>query len=430
MTFTIEEKKIRAKVAQETYKIRLKQGNVNTKHLTDEEIREKALHKAHIKRQYYLKTRASRNELSEHDLEALKKTETLKRYENGYNNREQPKRTHSSKYNMIWNKPINESIEQLEQLEQVEQVEPINQVESIKDITHIVYTDAMSEIENIKLNRIDLNLSELSDSTIKKYLSYLNTIYSLYSNGNRPLNNFKWLDEISTISQIVDKKYPTLSTRQTVYAGLSVISESFNLLILSAYYKSASNKLMKKYLDERSENKLTPLQEEKFIDWIDFIKIGRIKNQTREEYLLYIFLTKSGIPPRRKQFYQSLVFIKSNNIPDVLPPNYVLIGDTNKVDKVVVNDYKTSDIYGSYVIKKFPLGFNKIVQGIITKINLCDYPKLFNNLTPYNTTYTLLRRSFITYWMKDNSNKKMATLKNMSKRLGHSINTFLSYRVI
>ena len=153
------------------------------------------------------------------------------------------------------------------------------------------------------------------------------------------------------------------------------------------------------------------------------------------------------IPPRRVGDYESLkIAIDNKEFQPNEKENYVLLNEKqNKVEKIILNKYKTSKTYNKFVIDPVPL---KISQSIIDLINEQSYipndylfqngkgkrfletfsnriKRVFQESIGKGITANILRHSFISYAL--NGKVSLKKKEQIAFSMGHSVQMQMEY---
>ena len=240
----------------------------------------------------------------------------------------------------------------------------------------------MNELKEIIINKLKKNRPNITDSSIKTYVSNLVSI-------NKKLNgehNMSFYDDYKPILNFIEKEEMSLQTKKTLLSALYIMThvKEYREKMIS-YCNEVNNKY--------KEQKLTDKQKEHRISFEDVKEkveeaLNNLKNNpTLDNYKLYLAsVFSSGIysPPRRSEFAN--VKIKDY---DINTDNYLL------KKKIIFNQYKTSKKYGSQTYD-IPNEVLPILKRYL-KVNTSDY--LFtktDNKTPMsNSDYNrLLNKAF------------------------------------
>jgi integrase len=280
----------------------------------------------------------------------------------------------------------------------------------------------MNDLKEIIINKLKKNRPNITDSSIKTYVSNLVSI-------NKKLNgdhNMSFYDDYEPILKFIEKEDMSLQTKKTLLSALYImtnIKEYREKMI--AYCNEVNNKY--------KEQKLTDKQKEHRISFEDVKEkvekaLDNLKNNpTLENYKLYLAsVFSSGIysPPRRSEFCN----VKIKNY-DINTDNYLL------KKKIIFNQYKTSKKYGSqtYDIPNEVLPFLKKYLKVNTSdylftksdhstvMNNSDYNRLLNKIFGKTISVDSLRSIYLSEKYKNvpNYNEMVDT----ATKMGHSVNT-------
>ena len=174
--------------------------------------------------------------------------------------------------------------------------------------------------------------------------------------GSREEIDFDILLDQDVIKQHIEETYTNLNTKRSYYASLvKVLSdlgpEDEDSLATIQFYRENMMEI-KKVVDQIVlENKKTNKETERWLSWPDVkkVNVAGIKNDVQR--LIYLLYT--DIPPRRAEWRtlkitnataQQLKNMKS------YPGNYVVITPAGNLTRIVLNEYKTVDKYGQYIV--------------------------------------------------------------------------------
>jgi hypothetical protein len=315
--------------------------------------------------------------------------------------------------------------------------------------------------------------SDMKRDTIRQYVSDVGNIYAKMFNKTFKYNNFDWLKNDEKVVDFINDYYENISSRRTN------ISRIYNLLPFLAgldylidRYKGYKKSIDDQYDIEREEGKLTEAEKKLWLPWTT---IKQKVNDNLVEDTRHSLLTKlyTEIPPRRTRAYSLLKVIKSGLTESKLKSNEAIpeswvkseqeinndrglkysdynyaIFKQNKLVKIILNQYKTSGKYGTYVIK-IPQSIQKASKDYISESKLVTGSPLFpNNKSDHYTNqgfsgyiksvfekYTdkkigsnILRHSFITDWSVKNPNPTLREQTEIAKQLGHKKEQFQQYK--
>ena len=190
----------------------------------------------------------------------------------------------------------------------------------------------------------------------------------------------------------------------------------------------ALRKHFKEEIDsQRSQNKLSPKEQESWIDWEDVYSEFKQLTDIREKVVLGLYVYQA---PRRIQDYDEMYYVKDENNTD---KNYYLI-DTDGY--FIFNKYKTSGKYKKQKIKVTP-DMQKLLNEYISKYKIQYGHRLLGDLDIRSTLYDIfgknvgvgiLRKSFLTFLHK--TNPTTAVMEKVAKLMAHSVYESLRYRKI
>ena len=202
------------------------------------------------------------------------------------------------------------------------------------------------------------------------------------------------------------------------------------------------------------ENTLSKNELLNLVPWPEILNMD-ITGLTPLEYMLYIFYT--ALPPRRLDFkYLKLIKLTAEDPAPKLSKkfNYLVINSFGIPSKLIYNNYKTSKIYGQFVIDLnlndktffyyslvseavlnwlkttetktdeliFPTLAGEVYDGFSKNIN-----KIFRYFEPKLISANVLRHAFLTHIHKQ-SDITSNTLKEIAQYMGNSVAEGLNYR--
>lgn len=287
-----------------------------------------------------------------------------------------------------------------------------------------------------------------SEKTFTGYLNDINKFRKLYfglNDNSVVYNDFAFLKDTDRVLEILKENYShNINTYNQNVNSISAILARLNHYQKEYInvYKPLNTKLaiQKKKEQLDSENKLTDREKKGFTSWDRIIEMeDEIKNteiNPVENLVIYYLYTQ--LPPRRLEF-GSLVIAVEDDFEDNGKTNYVVLDKKMKnVKKIILNKYKTSEVYGPYIINDVP---PKLSNAIVDLIDEQDYKAgehLFMNSKgkPYGNAFSsrvkevfeqaygkpitlnTLRHSFISYHLKNNPTQKQKT--EWANAMGHS----------
>jgi len=280
-------------------------------------------------------------------------------------------------------------------------------------------------------NQIKKNRPNLSESSIKTYISLLTSLNDKIFDTNNYLENLS--------KKIKIKKYlqkTPINSRKTIYSALYILTNDDD-------YKEDMLKDIIKYNKEINKQEKTETQKENWVEndnlesTLDKLKkqanlayknIPMAKNrtehyQTIQNYILLALLSGKYINPRRSKDYTEF---KIKNI-DPQTDNFI------KGTKLYFNTYKGSSKKGQQIINIPPALKNILTKWI--KINPSEYlffdskngklnsvkiTQRLNNIFGKHISVNALRHSFLTDKHKDTLNK-FEEMKEDFKAMGSSV---------
>jgi len=323
-------------------------------------------------------------------------------------------------------------------------IKPVSPIDNM----YIEYSkdDYKEELESFSLKPL-LNIKKdtIELSSLKSYLAVLNTLYKNIEGGMRPPNDFEWLEDFESIREWIDSAYPLKSSKQKIVSSIASVLGRYNgtedsptLQALLDKYRKLNSILIVDSNEERKKNKLSDRQKKKYIPWEVISKetAFRPKYMKPRNYLLYLLLTK--IPPRRP-YAMSKIKVFYRKPRDDTGMNYILVQKkNNKFKELVLNDWKNVLSSGTYKTS-IPYDINKfiykhfkepLVNGSLLFPDFTNYTDAFENIKSVKIDSHTLRRSYATSWWMNNPNVSNKVIENEAKKMGHSMKTFMEYRVV
>jgi hypothetical protein len=287
----------------------------------------------------------------------------------------------------------------------------------------------MSELKDKLLERLKEKRPNLSQSSLKTYVSILVSLHKKLEGDNTLgfFNDFKEIiKHIQQLEKAQSKK--TALSALFVLTGISEYQEEMNknIKVVNDFYKEQKN-------DPERQKKLKSFAE--IVAIHEQIKARYKKNPTMNNRMdLLISYLVSGVlgeelPPRRVLDYSTM---KIRNYAE--NENYI------KGGKFFFNQFKTKDRYGSQVIS-IPKELNTFINKWKQINEGSDYLLLNEDEKPFTSTalskkisrmfdgnsMDMLRSIFLSHYYKD-----MPQLKNMealASKMGHSVSAALNYYV-
>lgn len=324
-----------------------------------------------------------------------------------------------------------------------------NEIQSILTIINDSMTNEQV-LDAFEQNELNNPINPASRDTFKKYLNQIQVIRRLYYNIDNPkikvYNDFEFLKDTDKVLKIIKNNFS--SNSNTYSTAINAISATLGRLrdyqdVYNTVYMPLNKSLsIKKQTEQKSkEHILDDNEKTNYLPWDKIIKLESLVKKTQNPENIAIFYLYTQIPPRRVADYEALKIAIDNK--DFIPnnsENYVLINQKqNKVEKIILNKYKTSKKYKQFVIEQVPKKLSDSIINLIIEKNLQPNQFLFQNeknkryaqsfssrikqvfLESANKgiTVNILRHSFISYALKG----KVSLLKKekIAKEMGHSV---------
>jgi integrase len=252
----------------------------------------------------------------------------------------------------------------------------------------------------------------LSDSSISLYLRNLEKL-----NGNLPLKNFNFLNNLDYVKEMLNKYKP--NTQRAYYIAIvSCLGVSKDdkkaVKLYSKYYKLMNDKA--KEIKETPTEDMTETQKKNWLDWEDVmtrfnelsaevLQFSKNKDISPLQYIsllsymtlaLYVFL-----PPRRNMDYQKMNIVKKYTESLPIDRNYLSLDD----GELIFNVYKTAKSMGQTKVKipddlmkviMIYLKFHPLIKGKLKKDTNVSFLVNFEGqaLTNNNSITRILNKIF------------------------------------
>lgn len=287
--------------------------------------------------------------------------------------------------------------------------------------------------------------------TFKRYLDRVQFIRRLYYNIDNPkikvYNDFDFLRDSDKILKIIKDNSPNSNTYSTTINAISATLgrlKNYQDIYKQVYMPlNTTIAIQKKEEQKNKENNLNDDEKQNYLPWNKIIKletqVKQTQNNTNENIAIFYLYTQ--IPPRRVADYEALKIAIDNK--DFVPKkseNYVLLNQKiNKVEKIILNKYKTSKKYKQFVVEQVPTKLSDSIINLITEKNYQPNDFLFQNekgkrygqgfssrikrvfvdSANKGITANILRHSYISHALKG----KVSLLKKeqIANAMGHSV---------
>jgi len=212
-------------------------------------------------------------------------------------------------------------------------------------------------------------------------------------------------------------------------------------------YTKAYNLLSEELNKEQGDNKLTA---EEVKNWVHIDVLTHLYKQVKDPRAKALIALYTLIPPRRRGMAVSLTLANSKISKGNL--NYLVVNKSLLPSKIILNNYKTSETYGQYIIN-LTGRTNKILRDILKNHiveNKIEYNKpvfpntkgdymkpdnmslefknIFKTLVNKDITFNLVRHIWISYFLSTPTtiNEK----KDLALKMGHSVAVQDTYKRI
>jgi hypothetical protein len=171
--------------------------------------------------------------------------------------------------------------------------------------------------------------------------------------GSREELDFDIILDTELVRQHLEEKYDNLNTRRSYYASLVKILRDFtdNEDEAIEFYSTEMTEA-KAIVDKQvAENKKTSKEQERWLDWSEVTKVSPANIKNDQQRLIYLLYT--NIPPRRTEY--RLLQITNATAQQLknttsFPGNYIVLTPAGNITRIVLNEYKTVDKYGQFVV--------------------------------------------------------------------------------
>ena len=302
----------------------------------------------------------------------------------------------------------------------VEAVKPyVEKIESknVKDLSEAIFICKSKSIKNYKLK---------THTALMKKIEYLGKKID-------PNWSFELFKDTKRVLKFIDSNWINQNTKQAYYQALAGITRYIKGFE-SAYkiYSETSIKNRKELTHEQNKLQKSTKEGALWVDWSELEVASEVDGlDVRERAMIALYTL---IPPRRLSLIKYLVRGTGND----MKYNYL------DGDKIILNNYKTYNKYGTYTIE-LPEKLQKIINQYITEYDIkngdvvfCNskgkvysnyistvLSKAFQKAVGKQITQQILRHSYVSHRLKEqlNLNDKI----EIARSLGHSISMFERY---
>jgi hypothetical protein len=254
-------------------------------------------------------------------------------------------------------------------------------------------------------------------------------------------NKYKDIGDIKNPNSFFKKLINLKNTKN----GKDISISTIKIILCSIIYNLKKEKGMEDILFQYSLllNKTRNIAEKKernhsiihnFIpDWNDIIKIRNQQREGSKKYLILSLYTE--IVPRREKDYVLLKYINKNN--ETIDPlfNYYIKDD----GILVFNNYKTKKTFKRQIVDLNNNKLKEIINKYISDNNIMEGELILNYSSYASLHYILnkllncggvdnIRHSYINNYYKDYKIPPSQIIEDLSRQMGHSMQTHLRYR--
>jgi len=292
----------------------------------------------------------------------------------------------------------------------------------------------MASLKDELTKRLKENRPQLSDKSIKTYISTLSNLPKKLNATDKTIN-IKWYDD-NALNILNFLQEEVANKRKSVLSALYILTKNEDIhdtMIEDAKFVN----------DKYKQQRMSETEKENWIDWKEVLakhnalksvanSIFKKKMLTEDDFFeLNKFMLLSCfvyLPPRRVMDY---ALMKTRNFTK--EDNYISKGN------ITFNQYKTAKQFGSQTFP-IPKEFNDYIKKWI-KINTTDYliisttykpvtssqtTKLLNAIFGKNISSDMLRHSYLTNYYSGTM-PPLTEMEELGRKMGHSIATQLTY---
>jgi len=311
-----------------------------------------------------------------------------------------------------------------------------------------IESDNQDSKDDLITSILELN-PEMKYDTIRQYVRQTGRVYEDMYSVKFNYKNFDWLKDHKKVFDFLNSYYTNVASKRTYIGRIYNLIQFFiGYEDLINIYKEYKNKIDVEYDTLKDENLLSEKESKLWMDFGTILdKTKDIKN-SRDNLLIQMY---TRLPPRRTRAYSLLKVIRDtkdfNELPNIY--NYAVFDKTNQLVKLVLNQYKTVGKYGVYIIDDIPDSIKNTSKSYFLDYKLKPGDPLFfgrNKNNHYDNSQfsavikqtfkrylgkpigtTALRHSYISYWFEKNPNSNVKKLKEMTLKLGHSVEMLHGY---
>ncbi len=295
---------------------------------------------------------------------------------------------------------------------------------------------------------LELN-PEMKYNTVLQYVRQTARIYEDMYKNKFNYKDFSWLKEHEKVFKFLNSYYINISSKRTYIGRIYNLIQFFvGYEDLIDVYREYKNKIDVEYDTLKDENLLSEKESKLWMDFGTILEKTKDIKNSRDNLLIQMY---TRIPPRRTRAYALLKIVRDTKPLEDLPIeyNYAVFDKNNQLVKLVLNQFKTVAKYAVFINDKIPESVKKASKLYFEEYNLTIGNPLFfgrNKNNHYDNSQfsavikqtfkryvtkplgtTALRHSFISWFLKNNPNPSVKKLKEMSLKMGHSMEMFQTY---
>lgn len=295
------------------------------------------------------------------------------------------------------------------------------------DWTDQQYYDIINNSSTLRTSSKQEHLRNLKKAQKAVYETSINEIVQHPNDFEQKLKEHADNKQLSTAS-----KANIIGAIVSLFRNSSVLRESRSNLF--NMWSNMYDVIKKPIHDQYQRGEMSSKQKEAHVDFDQICqKRDELEKGSQQRLLLSLF---TMIPPKRAQEFHNMVVFQRQPTKDHSNKNYVIVN--NKYAKLVLNEYKTSKIYGQ-MVEHLP---NKLKDEILTSLSQQPRKHMFvkSNGKPFSdrksfdywanmvlkrlfdnqyTTLGTLRHSFL----MQNRPETDAEREQIASKMGHSVST-------
>ena len=281
------------------------------------------------------------------------------------------------------------------------------------------------------------------DKSKKMYESCFKRLMNAFKKRNIDI-----LNQQITIEELKEilKSFKIKNATKNNYLKSIVYKHKINTITLSDKLLQDIQDLMIKnneeYIDRTKKGLLNDSLTKNYLEWPDIIYTFKHKI-LKDSDIKNIIITALYVlqPPRRLKDYSQMIYCKRKPSKLKKEFNYLIL---TKYPQMIFNNYKTCKKYGEQdlfieskelinLLSNYIDSYHIKTNGLLFPNGEEDFKKtLKNTFYKYCEKYisvSILRHSYITYSTKNNLLDLMESREELSKKMGHSVNTQLNYYI-